>query len=87
MSGHTLAPNFRLLASLLVLAGSQLSAKFDTSNAEAWIEGDLGLVVDQPRVTLEDGRSAQMFGVVYLYDLHQASRSQIYYCSPRRHPE
>jgi ketosteroid isomerase-like protein len=29
-------------------------------NAEAWTDGDLGFVVDQPTVTLKDGRSVQM---------------------------
>ena len=38
----------------------QLGAKFNTSNAEAWTEGDFGFVVDQPTVTLNDGRSVQI---------------------------
>ncbi len=38
----------------------QLGGTFNTSNAEAWTDGDLGFVVDQPTVTLKDGRSVQM---------------------------
>jgi ketosteroid isomerase-like protein len=38
----------------------QLAATFNTSSAEAWTDGDLGFVVDQPTVTLKDGRSVQM---------------------------
>lgn len=45
----------------------QLGATFNTSNAEAWTDGDLGFVVDQPTVTLKDGRSVQMRATTILH--------------------
>ncbi|GAC1513533.1 MAG: hypothetical protein NVS2B16_18630 [Chloroflexota bacterium] len=45
----------------------QLGATFNTSNTEAWIDGDVGFVVDQPTVTLKDGRSVHMRATTILH--------------------
>lgn len=45
----------------------QLGATFNTSNARAWTDGDLGFVVDRPTVTLKDGRSVQIRGTTILH--------------------
>ena len=38
----------------------ELGGRFDTSRAVAWTDGNMGMVVDEPTITLDDGRSVHL---------------------------